>query len=815
MVGLKVCKSITSVIYKQFIILKDNIIYMRRELLILFICIVALTSIITYVSGGDPRANLFYDIQLESNSTLHYDVDGYVALNWTFIGSSSEVLAQNFTVWTNSQWWTGDYTTNGTNSSANGFDFHGTDGNWTFIIEPFNNTGSSGQNASYNSSIHWIVIDKTAPTGLNIISNTSAYYDIDGYTTLNWTRATGPAPKNYIIWISSDRGTTYTQNGSNTSATGFDFHGIDGNYTFRIQWSVNDSGIIFNGNNLTWLTLNYDIDGYVTLNWTFVNGSSEVLAQNFTVWTNSQWWTGDYTTNGTNSSAIISGANIKHGFDFHGTDGNWTFIIEPFNNTGSSGQNASYNSSIHWIMIDRTAPTGLNIISNTSNYNSDGHIAINWTQPTGPSDVVNYTIWISTDKGTTYTQNGSNSSATGFDFYGIEANYTFKIGWSGGKDGSVFDGNNLTWANGSYWFQIDKGDPMIDSFSCTDGSQGQTVTCECSASDTLSGMSTTIFTLNPSTTTVGTFSTTCTATDNAGNSVSNTTTYTITAGGGDTSGNGDGATTIAPSVSKTWGTVDSGAAVSMSLQKEGLDFSEITLEVVNDANNVEITVTKLSGQPAGVTQTVSGQSYQYVEMETRNLAEDNVQQATSSFKVEQSWISENNIDKNTVSLHRWADEQWNELTTSLESEDDDYAYYDSELPGFSFFVISADEISVVCDNDGTCEAAQGETTANCPNDCPLGITCTAGAIQCSGDNLQQCNANDSTWVINQTCQYGCNSTTLECNTTSPEVPTGDVIALIIILAVIAVGGIIFYQFFYKKQMKTKTNHKKPEKPTSS
>lgn len=74
------------------------------------------------------------------------------------------------------------------------------------------------------------------------------------------------------------------------------------------------------------------------------------------------------------------------------------------------------------------------------------------------------------------------------------------------------------------------------SFSCspTSVTTGQTITCSCSATDNVDSAPTVSYTTNPSTSQAGTFITTCTATDVAGNSASSSMGYTVNsaAGGG-------------------------------------------------------------------------------------------------------------------------------------------------------------------------------------------------------------------------------------------------------------------------------------------
>jgi len=66
----------------------------------------------------------------------------------------------------------------------------------------------------------------------------------------------------------------------------------------------------------------------------------------------------------------------------------------------------------------------------------------------------------------------------------------------------------------------------------------------------------------------------------------------------------------------------------------------------------------------------------------------NIENPVVCFKVEKSWIEDNNIDQASIALNRYNDAKWDPLLTSLSGEDDTYLYFIAETPGFSPFVIT-------------------------------------------------------------------------------------------------------------------------------
>ncbi len=79
--------------------------------------------------------------------------------------------------------------------------------------------------------------------------------------------------------------------------------------------------------------------------------------------------------------------------------------------------------------------------------------------------------------------------------------------------------------------------------------------------------------------------------------------------------------------------------------------------------------------------------------------------------------------------------------------------------------------------------------------------CTQGEKRCLDNKLQECK--DNTWTTIETCEYGCNSTSLTCNlepeVEKPEEKPLNWTPIIIIIVVIALAGLGYYFGVYKKK----------------
>jgi PGF-pre-PGF domain-containing protein len=68
---------------------------------------------------------------------------------------------------------------------------------------------------------------------------------------------------------------------------------------------------------------------------------------------------------------------------------------------------------------------------------------------------------------------------------------------------------------------------------------------------------------------------------------------------------------------------------------------------------------------------------------------DNIGDPVIGFSVKKEWMEENGVSSDDIILYRYSDDAWNELDTSVLSEDDTSVHFESNTPGFSPFAIAA------------------------------------------------------------------------------------------------------------------------------
>ena len=110
-----------------------------------------------------------------------------------------------------------------------------------------------------------------------------------------------------------------------------------------------------------------------------------------------------------------------------------------------------------------------------------------------------------------------------------------------------------------------------------------------------------------------------------------------------------------------------------------------------------VTVDLLNGQSSLTTGSPSGSVYQYLDVwidNSTSAAPEEFSNATISFKVNKTWIQNNNINISSIVLNRYNNGVWTALPTTLTSQDVNYLYFTAKTPGFSPFAITGNSIPI-------------------------------------------------------------------------------------------------------------------------
>ena len=150
--------------------------------------------------------------------------------------------------------------------------------------------------------------------------------------------------------------------------------------------------------------------------------------------------------------------------------------------------------------------------------------------------------------------------------------------------------------------------------------------------------------------------------------------------------------------------VYNGVEVCYSYDLEGNIIKYINFKGLINAGRIGAKVEILNNTSTLVDTTPPNKVYKNLNIFIGNsgwATSSNIANATISFTVEKSWITNEKIDKSSIKMYRYSSGKWNELSTSYVTEDADCLYFKSETPGFSPFVIAGEQVSAgETDTDG-------------------------------------------------------------------------------------------------------------------
>ncbi|WP_256623171.1 PGF-pre-PGF domain-containing protein [Methanolobus chelungpuianus] len=142
--------------------------------------------------------------------------------------------------------------------------------------------------------------------------------------------------------------------------------------------------------------------------------------------------------------------------------------------------------------------------------------------------------------------------------------------------------------------------------------------------------------------------------------------------------------------------VNAGSRVSYEFSKDGNAITSVRFDALKNSGKVQAIVETLKGRSSFAKADAPGNVYQQMNIwvgSTGFVNPENVENLFIGFKVEKSWLEDNDADAASVKLYRYADSSWNALSTSFAGEDDTYIYFESRTPGFSPFAIVSESTS--------------------------------------------------------------------------------------------------------------------------
>ncbi|PLW79407.1 hypothetical protein C0585_07940 [Candidatus Woesearchaeota archaeon] len=368
------------------------------------------------------------------------------------------------------------------------------------------------------------------------------------------------------------------------------------------------------------------------------------------------------------------------------------------------------NSTTIYVAVDVDEPV---ISGNTPIYTNDVTPTISVALSDVGSGINTTTYFIELNNGTQTQYDNTNCgakcnvSSTALEFYQdtnlTEGVYevTVKIDdFAGNQDEVVW---NMT---------IDLTAPNV-TFTMSDTSYylNDATSYSCTGTDEYSGNLTGTVT-GLSTSTTGTRTATCTVTDDAGNEATETISYEVERR--PSSSSGGGSYTPPPSDVLQTTYIDSlpAGTVTVSFSKDTLELVGIEIGVGEDLEGVKITGKSLLEKPGSLPElnvnSKSKKVFKYLEIVHSNLDNEDVTEATITFKVPKSWVEANADNPQSIMLYRFT-ETWKELVTTFLREEGDNYIFSADSPGMSYFAIGVNDEVLAEPSEETDETTTEET----------------------------------------------------------------------------------------------------------
>jgi len=405
------------------------------------------------------------DAYFVADPTNYYDDDTSINVSWTAATDANSVLNYKIYISTNSS----AYTYNGTNTTATGYYFTGTEGS-NYTVNVTANDTAYNENITGALSNTTITVDNSNPSSIYTVSPTLAN---NTNTTNDWVYVNATFieanPGNCTLEFHNGTLSNYTMTRSGTNCYINMTSQPDGPWNYSIY--VNDSARRQAKNATFYITVDttdptspsgvyfvadptdsYDDDTTINVSWTAATDANEIVNYKIYISTNS----GPYVYNGTNTTRL--------GYNFTGVNSG-TYRANVTANDTTGRENITGALSNTTITVDTANPVigavwlvDSSNSSITSAYAGNVVIKVNVTDNVGvasaefrirnTSDVsINMPQWMSWTDATAETDGSSNYTYTIDGIYIPVANWTVDVNIT---DNAARSNLSYTFSNTSY-----------------------------------------------------------------------------------------------------------------------------------------------------------------------------------------------------------------------------------------------------------------------------------------------------------------------------------------------------------------------------
>ncbi|MEA3378280.1 MAG: PGF-pre-PGF domain-containing protein [Nanoarchaeota archaeon] len=137
----------------------------------------------------------------------------------------------------------------------------------------------------------------------------------------------------------------------------------------------------------------------------------------------------------------------------------------------------------------------------------------------------------------------------------------------------------------------------------------------------------------------------------------------------------------------TWAEISKDEQITFEINRNSISVKKIEFTSLKDLTDVVLQVIPLNSKPEEVLD-ASEKVVEYLEITKENIANEDFEGLTITFTVEKSWLADNDVADNEITLLRYTDDLWKVLPTAKIIEDEDKIKYRAESKGLSYLAIA-------------------------------------------------------------------------------------------------------------------------------
>tara|TARA_Y100000034_G_scaffold44576_1_gene54730 strand:- start:20961 stop:24257 length:3297 start_codon:yes stop_codon:yes gene_type:complete len=166
-------------------------------------------------------------------------------------------------------------------------------------------------------------------------------------------------------------------------------------------------------------------------------------------------------------------------------------------------------------------------------------------------------------------------------------------------------------------------------------------------------------------------------------------------GGGSSGGGGGSGAEVNEEETKTYGyaVIGQGQSKIVKVESEIIPITDLDFEVFNQSKSVTLTIKSYKKQPKRVKVSAPDIVYKYMNLEATNIDNDNLKNVLIDFRLNKSFVIENDLNMSTVKLNLYdtQDKEWTSYPVIWKSTSSDYYFYKTEVNGFNYMAITLNE----------------------------------------------------------------------------------------------------------------------------